>query len=163
MKMNTTEAATIVVNTLEPFASQERGRIITAALALLGESPPTNSSLPMAKLNPEGPNTQAPLDNEFFTKFDHKKPSDNVMLVAAYLYARFGAAPFSLDEVREIAENDAGLTIPSRLDMTLGSATKSGKNLFAKAGRGQFKVTVQGEKFLRETYKVQKGKEAKTA
>jgi hypothetical protein len=89
-------------------------------------------------------------------KFDHKKPSDNVMLIAAYHFSQFGVAPLSFQEVRTIAEG-SGLTIPGRLEMTFSSAARSGRKLFSSAGRGQVKPTVQGEQFLKETYGISKG------
>jgi hypothetical protein len=93
---------------------------------------------------------------DLFSRFDHDKPSDNVRLVAAYLFQEYGSDPFSLEEVKAVATN-AGITIPDRVDMTLAKATENGKQLFTRVGRGKFKPTVHGEAFLKVTYGVKKG------
>ncbi|HER34742.1 MAG TPA: hypothetical protein ENO19_04680 [Halothiobacillaceae bacterium] len=92
--------------------------------------------------------------------FDHDKPADNVLLVTAEHFRKYGDAPFVLEEVRTTARN-AGLTIPERLDKTLTAASRNGKKLFAKVARGRFKPTVHGEKFFKETYSVSKGTSVK--
>lgn len=86
----------------------------------------------------------------------HDKPSDNVHLLAADWYRRYGSAPFALDGMKNAAV-DAGLTIPERLDMTLKAAKDGGKNLYQSAGRGLYKPTVTGELYLKKTYDVAKG------
>lgn len=91
-----------------------------------------------------------------FTEFEHDRPSDNVLLVAAYHFSQYGSVPFSIEEAKVMA-TDAGLTIPNRPNMTLRTASRKGKKLFARAGRGKFKPTVHGERYLKETYKVSKG------
>jgi hypothetical protein len=93
---------------------------------------------------------------EFFAASVHKKPSDNVKLIAAFHYREFGTEPFSVDEVRQLA-SDVGITIPHRVDMTLEQAKAHGKKLFARAGTGKFKVTVHGEAYLKTSYAVSKG------
>lgn len=99
-------------------------------------------------------------DDDFFTQFDHDKPADNALLIAAYHYRQYGTQPISLGEVRTLAD-DVGITIPERVDMTFKAAQRSGKNLFASAGIGKIKPTVYGEKFFKETYRVTKGKKKK--
>lgn len=98
----------------------------------------------------------------FFSQFEHDKPADNVKLLAAYLYSRYGSAPFPADELRTLAD-DVGITVPGRLDMTLLQAKERGKQLFARAARGSFKPTVHGESYLKATYRVRKGKEKREA
>ncbi len=164
-KPKITDATTTVVEALLPFDSNERKRIVTAALALVGETQISSSADSDTNLPAENVNQRLPaqIDSEFFVKFPHQKPSDNALLVAAYHYARHGSAAFSVEEMRNIAELEAGLTIPARLDMTYEAAQRDGKSLFARAGRGQFKPTVNGEQFFRDTYKVRKGNLAKTS
>jgi len=98
----------------------------------------------------------------FFSKFNHDKPSDNALSVAAYLYSRFGVSVFTIEEIRELA-NDVGLTIPDRVDMTFTAAKRSGKALFRRAGKGEFRPTVHGEAYLKTTYDVKKGNAKKDA
>jgi hypothetical protein len=95
-------------------------------------------------------------DEGFFGAFTHDKPADNAKLIAAYFYREYGAAPFSVDEVRQKAD-DVGITIPERVDMTFLQAKDKGKKLFARAGKGKFKPTVHGEASLKATYSVRKG------
>jgi hypothetical protein len=95
-------------------------------------------------------------DADFFGKFDHDKPSDNVRLIAAHIFREYGSAPFSAEEVRSVATS-VGITVPDRVDATLRQAAEKGHKLFASAGRGKFKPTVHGESHLKTTYQVRKG------
>lgn len=95
-------------------------------------------------------------DEEFFRRFDHDKPADNVKLIAAYYYKEFGTEPFSIDEMKEKADN-VGITFPARPDMTLNSAKDKGRKLFQKAGKGKYKPTVHGEANLKSIYSIRKG------
>ena len=93
---------------------------------------------------------------ELFGKYPDGKPSDNAILIAAWLYSQYGAQPFKLDEMRGIAES-VGLTIPTSLDMTLRQAQREGKALFQHTGRSEFRPTVPGELYFKKTYQVAKG------
>ena len=93
----------------------------------------------------------------FFSKFDHDKPSDNVFLIASYLYSTYGDSPFSVKEVQEIAD-EVGITLPDRPDVTLNAAQKKGKSLFNRTGKGMYKPTVHGATSFKEKYGVKKGK-----
>ena len=95
-------------------------------------------------------------EGEFFGAFDHDKPADNARLIAAHFYREYGAEPFSLDEVRQKA-NEVGITIPARIDMTFLAAKEKGKKLFLRAGTRKFKPTVHGEASLKAAYSVKKG------
>jgi len=91
-----------------------------------------------------------------FGKHTHDKPADNVRLAAAHLFEQYGSEPFTAAEIESVA-TDAGITVPSRIDMTLRVAKDDGKQLFMSAGKGKFKPTVHGEIYLKNTYKVKKG------
>ena len=95
-------------------------------------------------------------EEAFFAAFDHGKPADNARLIAAYFYREYGVEPFSVEAVRQKAD-DVGITIPERIDMTYLSAKEKGKKLFTRAGTSKFKPTVHGEANLKATYKVKKG------
>lgn len=95
-------------------------------------------------------------DGGLFSKYIHDKPADNVRLVVAHLFEQYGSEPFTAAEIESVAA-DAGITVPSRIDMTLRQATDDGKQLFVSAGKGKFKPTVHGEIYLKNTYKVKKG------
>lgn len=108
----------------------------------------------------------APVDGEddatFFGRFDHDKPADNVKLVVADHFRKYGSAPFTVEEIQQRA-SDVGITIPDRPDMTIRQARVKGNKLFSQPARGQFKPTVHGETYLKTTYNVKKGTTAKPA
>lgn len=91
----------------------------------------------------------------FYRSFENDKPSDNVMLITAWFYSQYGVYPVTSKEIVEEA-NDAGLTVPDRPDNTMRVAARDRKKLFRKRGNG-WQLTVIGEAFLKENYKVKKG------
>lgn len=95
-------------------------------------------------------------EEEFFGAVEHAKPADNVRLIAYFFYREYGVEPFSVEEVRQKAD-DVGITIPQRIDMTLTAAKDKGKKLFTQAGKGKFKPTVHGEANLKAAYSVKRG------
>jgi hypothetical protein len=104
----------------------------------------------------------APHNREaFFAERDSAKPSDNALATAAYHYSEYGSAGFTIDEMRQLAD-DVGVTIPERLDMTYLQAKRNGNRLFRRGGRNAFRPTVHGESFFKQTYNVQKGTGQKT-
>jgi len=110
------------------------------------------------------PRRQASAANieKFFAAHDHKKPADNVLLIAAWIYSQNGLIPITAALCSEIS-NMTGVTIPGRPDNTMRFATRNGKSLFRQVGKG-WQLTTQGEIFVKETYGVRKGnKEAKGA
>ena len=73
-----------------------------------------------------------------------------LFLIAASLYSQYGAQPFKLDDIREMAES-VGVTIPSqpRHDVETGAARRE-IALFQHTGRSEFKPTVHGELVFQE-------------
>ena len=96
----------------------------------------------------------------FFNRDGEMKPADYAYLCAAHHFSQFGAAPFSISEIRAIA-TEAGVVIPDRLDMTFAQATKKGKKLFQSVGRGTFKPTATGSLEFGERWSVKPGRKAK--
>ncbi|MCP4203441.1 MAG: hypothetical protein GY769_16105 [bacterium] len=93
----------------------------------------------------------------FFSSVDSsERPSRCLFRIVAWLYLQHGVFPIQVEDLRCIAE-DTGLTIPERPDMTMRQARKGGKSLFRRQGKG-YRLTVNGEAFIKETYKVLKGK-----
>jgi len=92
----------------------------------------------------------------FFAEASDDKPSDNVYLAAAWHFGRHGSEPFEVSWINRLAK-EVGMTVSKRVDVTLLSAQHEKKMLFTRAGRGKFKPTVHGEKYLKETYGVAKG------
>lgn len=91
----------------------------------------------------------------FISSFDTSKPTDNVMLLVAWLYASYGLYPMTAKEIKELGDS-CGLITPSRPDNTMRQAKRSGKGLFTQQGKG-WQPTVSGELFLKNTYQVKKG------
>jgi hypothetical protein len=85
------------------------------------------------------------------------KPAENVFMISAYFYTRYGTEAFSVEDIRTTAD-EAGLTVPGRIDMTLKGAARDGKSLYISTSNG-FRPTVYGESFLKATYGVTKGRE----
>lgn len=91
----------------------------------------------------------------FISAFDTNKPVDNVMLLVAWLYSNYGTYPITVKEIKELGDS-CGLIVPARPDNTMRQAKKNGKGLFNQQGKG-WQLTVSGELFLKETFKVKKG------
>lgn len=94
----------------------------------------------------------------FIASFDTKKPADALNVLVAWLFSQRGSQPFSIKELKELADA-SGLTIPSRPDMTFKGSKSGGKSLFVQSGKN-WKLTVSGELHIKETYKVTKGSSA---
>lgn len=93
---------------------------------------------------------------EFLGEHHSEKPAENVKAIAGLVYSRYGTSEFTAQEVREVA-HEAGVTVPDRVDVTLGTARVNKKPLFQKVRPGVYRPTVHGEKFFKETFKVTKG------
>jgi hypothetical protein len=92
----------------------------------------------------------------FLEEHHSDKPAENVKAIAALFYSRFGAQQFTAQEIVEVA-HEAGVTVPSRVDVTLGSVTANKKALFSKVRSGVYKPSVHGEKYFKENFGVIKG------
>ncbi|MBI5674055.1 MAG: hypothetical protein HZC50_12645 [Nitrospirae bacterium] len=95
---------------------------------------------------------------DFIKAYEHKKPADNVLLLAAWLYSTYGVYPMTVKEIKELGDS-CGLVIPGRPDNTMRQAKRNGKSLFNQQGKG-WQPTVSGETSLKEAYKVKKGNKA---
>jgi hypothetical protein len=145
-----------IVSLLTNEDSGTRQRAIHAALMLLGEKPLVeHRSEEQSKTRHDSSAATLEL-GQFFNRGDKLRPSDNTQLCAAYHYAIYGNAAFSLDEIRSIAK-EAGVVLPNRLDMTLSSATHAGKKLFQPAGRGTVKPTAAAGVAFHERWGIRPG------
>jgi hypothetical protein len=86
---------------------------------------------------------------------------DEPFLCAAYHYSIYGIAPFSLDELRNIAK-EAGVVLPNRVDMTLRQAGKGSKKLFHSAGRDLYKPTAAAGLVFKKKWDVKPGRRTKS-
>lgn len=94
----------------------------------------------------------------FISSFDASKPADAVMVLVAWLYSSYGVYPVSAKEIKELA-NACGLTVPARPDNTMRAAKHNGKGLFNQQAKG-WQLTVSGELYVKETFKIKKGSKA---
>jgi hypothetical protein len=92
----------------------------------------------------------------FVAKFESDAPADNAKALAAFLYTRYGKAPFTAEEIDDLGKH-AGLAVPERIDVILKGAKVKSKALFRQDGK-TFTPTVHGEAFFKDHYKVKKGK-----
>jgi hypothetical protein len=102
---------------------------------------------------PAGPAPEG--EDEFFAAHDHKKPAENVFMIVAWLYQNHGVIPVTSTMIKEHA-NRIGLIVPSRPDNTMRQAKVKGKSLFVQQSKG-WALTVSGQTYLKDTYKVKKG------
>lgn len=97
--------------------------------------------------------------SEFFAAHPTKTPADAALLVTGYWFSQYGSAPLSVATIKTIA-NEAGLTLPTRVDMTLKQAKDRGRLLFSGSAKADFKPTTAGELYLKEKFQIKKGNAA---
>jgi hypothetical protein len=149
-----------IVTILLDVDSETRLRAIQAAMMLLGEAPVSKLGLQaQVEESASGSDQNGDLAG-FLNRDDKLKPSEYAYLCAAYHFATYGAAAFSLDDLRAIAR-EAGVVLPDRLDMTLKQAGKAGKRLFQAVGRDAYKPTASAGVLFRERWNVKPGKKPK--
>lgn len=142
-----------IIKSLDPSIRSQAFEVLQPIF--LGEDSAALAAPDTGKKVPPKRGQDASSQEEFFKQFDHKKPSDNVFLIAAWLYSQHGAISITSEMLKSTADA-TGLIVPGRPDMTFKSAQKKGKRLFTRQGTG-YKPTVHGEAFLKETYRVKKG------
>jgi hypothetical protein len=98
----------------------------------------------------------------FFSGREIEKPADAVYAAAGYLYSQYGSAPFTTDDIKDVADQ-VGLTVPGRIDMTLRNARRNKKALFRASKSGQWAPTTTGELMLKETFDIKKGRKKRAA
>lgn len=96
----------------------------------------------------------------FFAKQEHTTPAENVWLVVAFLYSRYGRESFTLEDIRAVAK-DEGLNLPDRFNSNLQAKKWKDKPLCTSAGYGKFRLTAHGARYVEETYKIRAGREQK--
>ena len=118
---------------------------------------------PAPKVAPQSKKSEDPSQSDsapselagFIALNDHKKPADNVLLLAAWLYSAYGVYPITAKEIKELGDS-CGLIVPARPDNTMRQAKNKGKSLFNQQGKG-WQPTVSGESYFKDEYKVTKG------
>jgi hypothetical protein len=146
------EIAQKIVAILVNENSETRQKAMGAAMVLLGENPVQNIEQP----------GDSQIDiGKFFNRNEDLKPSDYAQLCAAYHFAIYGTAGFSLEDLRTIAR-DAGVVLPDRLDKTLVQAVRKGKKLFQTSGKGLFKPTATAGLVFKEQWDIRPGRTHKS-
>lgn len=92
---------------------------------------------------------------EFFKGHAHDRLKDNVHLIVAWLYSRYGIFSVETKIVRETARR-VGLPIPNRPDNTMRQAKCKGQALYQHEGRG-WQLTGLGERYVQQRYDVKCG------
>ena len=89
--------------------------------------------------------------------------SDNALLALALFYKRHGRGPFEMSHLKAIAK-EHNLNIPTRPDVFLKGAKRGDPktNVLRKLADG-WKIMPSGEKWLKDTYGVAKGRGAAPA
>jgi hypothetical protein len=142
-----------LVTVLAGSDPEKRRRAVAAAMALLGDAAP-----PPPQSQAAQPTDKPVVDvAAFFSREDGLRPSANAYLCAAYHYAMYGTAAFSLEDLRSIA-GEAGVVLPDRLDMTLKQAGKRGKRLFQSTGKDSYKPTAVAGMIFKERWGVVPGR-----
>jgi hypothetical protein len=121
----------------------------------ISRSQPSAQSMQQTTQNPQFDGEGEQGLREFIGKQESSKPSDNVHSIVAWYFSRYGIQPFKTSEVASWAD-EAGVTTPTSLNMTLTNMSRGGKKLLQKSG-GTFRVNVYGEKHFKEKYAVSKG------
>ncbi len=86
--------------------------------------------------------------------------SDNGLLIAAIFYSRYGKGPYEVKEFKRFGDQQ-DLLFPDQFHKTVGKRkTDEGNAIFRKVSNG-WQITVNGEKWLRDTYKVGRGNQTK--
>lgn len=160
--LKTLEEVNSVIKNLDPAIREKAFELVADHLG--SDLPPARSGEAKAatkakKKTDNGDPPRQPVDTSstgaFFGGFDHSKPAANVLLIVAWLFSKYGVFPISTAEIKEIADA-VGITVPTRIDMTLKVAKRQKKTLFQKIGKN-YRLTVSGELFMKETYGVLKG------
>jgi hypothetical protein len=111
---------------------------------------------PVKHIDAGNRSAEAPADlAELIGKLESKKPSDNVMSLAAWLYSQHGVYAITAKQIKALGDA-SGLILPGRPDNTMRFAKHKGKSLFNQQGKG-WQPTVSGELFFQEEYEVRKG------
>lgn len=87
-------------------------------------------------------------------KFESEKEADNLWLTVAILYKRYGKGPFTLEQIRGVAKA-LHLPLPGRPDTTIRNSSRK----VVRKQEGGYKILPGGEKWLKTTYGVKKGKQ----
>jgi hypothetical protein len=92
----------------------------------------------------------------FFQKHESEKDSENVRACAAWWYSQYGNAWFNPNKDLRALADEHGLTVSTRIDMTIRQMRRDDKPLFRQRG-ASYSPTPHGERYLKKTFGVTKG------
>lgn len=92
----------------------------------------------------------------FFQKHESDKDAENVLACAAWWYSQYGNAWFNPNKDLRALADEHGLTVSTRIDMTIRQMKRDDKPLFRQRG-ATYSPTPHGERYLKKTFGVTKG------
>ena len=92
----------------------------------------------------------------FLQKHESEKDADNVLATAAWWYSQYGNSWFDPNRDLRALADQAGLTVSTRIDMTIRQMKRNDKPIFRKSG-ARYSPTPVGERYLKSTFGVTKG------
>lgn len=147
--------ASKVIETLDPVLRDDAWKVLRPYVG--GDEAPPNKAggkYAGAAADEGVPPPSDSSEDVLIEQFESEKEADNLYLALAILYKRHGKGPFSLDVIRSVGKS-LHLPIPDRPDTTLRNTTRK----VVRKQEGGYKVLPGGEKWLKETYGVAKGKQ----
>lgn len=149
--------ASTVVEKLDPVIREDAWRILRPFV-----EPDEGSGGAASSKEPRGENGADPLpsnasEDALIEQYESEKEAENLYLTLAILYKRHGKGPFSLEMIRAVGKS-LHLSLPDRPDTTLRNSTRK----VVRKQEGGYKIQPGGEKWLKATYGVTKGKQPVT-
>lgn len=92
----------------------------------------------------------------FLKKHESEKDHENVLACAAWWYSQYGNAWFDPNKDLRALADAAGITVSTRIDMTVRQTKRDGKSLFRKRD-STYSPSPHGERYLKKTFDVTKG------
>lgn len=145
--------ASDVIEMLDPVIREDAWQILRPFVGGDGGDTAVSRKEP-GEADKENPPPSDTSEDVLIEKFESEKEADNLWLTFAILYKRHGKGPFSLDQIRELAKS-LHLPLPGRPDTTIRNSSRK----VVRKQEGGYKILPGGEKWLKESYGVKKGKE----
>lgn len=142
-----------VIETLDPVIREDAWKILRPFV----EGRDGNNATTEGKsgtADREAPPPPDASEDVLIEKFESEKEADNLWLTFAILYKRYGKGPFSMEQIRALAKS-LHLPLPGRPDTTIRNSRRKA----VRKQEGGYKILPGGEKWLKETYGVTKGKQ----
>ncbi|HWA54940.1 MAG TPA: hypothetical protein VG816_12280 [Solirubrobacterales bacterium] len=150
------KVASKVIEELDPVLREDAWAMLRPFIAADGE--PVDEKhverKPSKRVGSSTGKSSGVSEDVLIEEHESDKESDNLYLVLAVLYQRHGRGPFSIAVIKSVGR-ELDLTLPARPDTTFRNSSKK----VVRKQDGGYKLQPSGEKWLKETYNVQKGKQ----